>query len=196
MTITKRVAGHAGVAALALVMLGCADNGAEDVEARTLTVQIHSTEDLSQSIGSVTFMEDSPSGLVAMFDIKANDVLPPGLRAIHIHQNPNCDPAPTSEGGEPVPGGGAGGHFNPLNVGHGEDHGPHVGDSDAYNYTFNADGSFSGTVSFPQASFSGETSVLKDGGTSLVIHSGTDDMRSDPAGNAGPRAACGIISEG
>src|SRR5690625_3156961 len=109
MTITKRVAGHAGVAALALVMLGCADNGAEDVEARTLTVQIHSTEDLSQSIGSVTFMEDSPSGLVAMFDIKANDVLPPGLRAIHIHQNPNCDPAPTSEGGEPVPGGGAGG---------------------------------------------------------------------------------------
>lgn len=195
MTITQRVAGPIGMAALALVMLGCTDNGTEDVEPKTLTVQIHSTEDLSQSLGTVTFMEDSPSGLVALFDIKANDVLPPGSRAIHIHQNPSCAPAPTEEGGEPIAGGGAGGHFNPLNVGHGEEHGPHVGDSDAYNYIFNDDGSFSGTVRFAQASFTGETSVLRGGGTSLVIHSGTDDMRSDPAGNAGPRAACGVISE-
>src|SRR5690625_6732097 len=114
MTITQRVRGHVGIAALALVMLGCADNGAEDVEPRTLTVQIHSTEDLSQSIGSVTFMEDSPSGLVAMFDIKANDVLPPGLRAIHIHQNTNCDPAPTSEGAETIHCGRAGDHLTKL----------------------------------------------------------------------------------
>ena len=195
MTITQRMAGPVGIAALALGMLGCADNGTADVEPKTLTVQIHSTEDLSQSLGTVTFIDDSPSGLVAHFEINANDVLPPGSRAIHIHQNPSCDPAPTTEGGEPVPGGGAGGHFNPLDVGHGEEHGPHVGDSDAYNYTFNADGSFSGTVRFTQASLSGETSVLRDGGTSLVIHSGTDDMRSNPAGNAGPRAACGVISE-
>lgn len=195
MRITQRVAVQVGVAALALSMMACGSKDTENEKPKTLTVQIHSTEDLSQPLGSVTFMEDSPSGLVARFDIKANDVLPPGSRAIHIHQNPNCDPAPTEEGGEPVPGGGAGGHFNPLHVGHGEQHGPHVGDSDAYNYTFNADGSFSGTVRFSQASFTGETSVLRDGGTSLIIHSGTDDMRSDPAGNAGPRAACGIIAE-
>lgn len=195
MTITKRVAVPVGIAALSLGMLGCADNGTDDVEPKTLSVQIHNTEDLTESLGSVTLMEDSPSGLVALFDIQANDVLRPGPRAIHIHQNPSCDPAPTTEGGEPVPGGGAGGHFNPLDVGHGEEHGPHVGDSDAYNYTFNVDGSFSGTVRFSQASLSGETSVLRNGGTSLVIHSGTDDMRSNPAGNAGPRAACGVISD-
>lgn len=196
MTIIQRVTGPAGIAALALVMLGCTGSGTDNVEPKTLTVQVHSTADLAQSIGSVTFTEDNPDGLLARFDIQANDVLPPGSRAIHIHQNANCDAAPTTDGGEPVLGGGAGGHFNPLDVGHGEQHGPHVGDSDAYNYTFNADGSFSGTVRFSQASFSGETSVLSNGGTSLVIHSGTDDMRSNPAGNAGPRAACAVISEG
>ncbi len=30
----------------------------------------------------------------------------------------------------------------------------------------------------------------------VVIHSGQDDYRSDPAGNAGERIACGVIGEG
>src|SRR5690625_7916863 len=104
MTITQRVRGHVGIAALALVMLGCADNGAEDVEPRTLTVQIHSTEDLSQSIGSVTFMEDSPSGIIAMFYIKANDVHPPGNRERLIILKPNCDPRPHTVSNVTTPG--------------------------------------------------------------------------------------------
>jgi superoxide dismutase, Cu-Zn family len=195
MTTKERLACHIGVAALALSAFGCAENGAEDMEPRTLSVEVRNAKDLTQTLGTVTFMEDTPIGLVAVFDIEANDVIPPGLRAIHIHENPSCAVAPTEEGGNPVPAGAAGGHFNPLHVGHGEDDGPHVGDSDAYNYEFNSDGSFSGTVRFSQASFSGETSVFLGGGTSIVIHSGTDDMRSNPAGDAGPRAACGVISQ-
>ena len=30
-------------------------------------------------------------------------------------------------------------------------------------------------------------------GSAIVIHSGIDDYRSDPAGNSGPRIACGVI---
>jgi superoxide dismutase, Cu-Zn family len=37
-------------------------------------------------------------------------------------------------------------------------------------------------------------SVLANGGTALVIHAKADDMTSDPAGNAGDRIACGVIS--
>jgi Cu-Zn family superoxide dismutase len=29
-----------------------------------------------------------------------------------------------------------------------------------------------------------------------VIHAGKDDYKSDPAGNAGDRIACGVIGEG
>ena len=37
-------------------------------------------------------------------------------------------------------------------------------------------------------------SLFHDGGTSLVIHAGKDDYVSDPAGNAGDRIACGVIT--
>ena len=38
-------------------------------------------------------------------------------------------------------------------------------------------------------------SLLRDIGTSLIIHSGPDDNISQPAGNAGARIACGVIKE-
>jgi superoxide dismutase, Cu-Zn family len=37
--------------------------------------------------------------------------------------------------------------------------------------------------------------VFSDGGTALVIHAQADDMKTNPAGNAGPRIACGVISK-
>ena len=30
-------------------------------------------------------------------------------------------------------------------------------------------------------------------GTAIVIHTGVDDYKTDPAGNAGSRIACGLI---
>jgi superoxide dismutase, Cu-Zn family len=36
-------------------------------------------------------------------------------------------------------------------------------------------------------------SIFSNGGTALVIHANADDMKSDPAGNAGARIACGTI---
>ena len=35
--------------------------------------------------------------------------------------------------------------------------------------------------------------LLDADGAALVIHEGADDDRSDPAGNAGKRLACGVI---
>jgi Cu-Zn family superoxide dismutase len=37
-------------------------------------------------------------------------------------------------------------------------------------------------------------SVYTNGGTALVIHAQADDMKTDPAGNAGDRIACGTIT--
>jgi Cu-Zn family superoxide dismutase len=38
-------------------------------------------------------------------------------------------------------------------------------------------------------------SVFSNGGTALMIHAKADDMKTDPAGNAGDRIACGTITQ-
>jgi Cu-Zn family superoxide dismutase len=37
--------------------------------------------------------------------------------------------------------------------------------------------------------------VFANGGSALVIHEKADDLKTDPAGNAGARIACGVISK-
>lgn len=41
----------------------------------------------------------------------------------------------------------------------------------------------------------GPGSLLGPDGTALVIHADPDDERSDPAGNAGARIACGVVEK-
>jgi len=38
-------------------------------------------------------------------------------------------------------------------------------------------------------------SLFSNGGTALMIHAKPDDMKTDPAGNAGDRIACGVIKK-
>ena len=38
-------------------------------------------------------------------------------------------------------------------------------------------------------------SLFQEGGTAIVIHANKDDYLTDPAGNAGDRIACGVITE-
>jgi len=33
-------------------------------------------------------------------------------------------------------------------------------------------------------------------GRAVIVHANADDLRTQPAGNAGPRLACGLISKG
>ena len=40
----------------------------------------------------------------------------------------------------------------------------------------------------------GMMSLLRPGGTSLVVHEKEDDGMTDPSGNSGARIACGVIT--
>jgi Cu-Zn family superoxide dismutase len=157
-----------------ILTVGVAAQAPVKVEMKNGQGQSIGTASLTQSMGMVHIQ----------LDLKG---LPAGQHALHVHQTAKCEgPAFTS----------AGGHFNPAGKKHGMQNpeGPHAGDMD--NFTVAADGTAKGTVMAKGITLGSEAnSVFANGGTALVIHAGPDDMKTDPAGAAGDRIACGVITK-
>ena len=110
----------------------------------------------------------------------------PGLHGFHVHAVGKCE-GPDFKS--------AGGHFNPAAKEHGLENpkGSHAGDMP--NLSVGSDGSGKGEFLARGASLdAGPGSLFPDGGTSVVLHAAPDDMKSDPAGNAGARIACGVVA--
>ena len=136
------------------------------------TVELKNAQ--GQSVGSARLSAAKEGGVSVALDLKN---LTPG-HAIHFHQMPVCEgPAFAS----------AGPHFNPEGKKHGlqNPEGPHAGDIN--NFTVLKDGTAKGTVIAPQMKMGVDAA--------LVVHAGVDDLKTDPAGNAGDRVACGVVGK-
>ena len=110
--------------------------------------------------------------------------VPAGERAFHIHAVGKCEP-PKFES--------AGPHFNPEEHQHGmmNPKGPHAGDMP--NLHVPESGAVQIEVLNSTVALT-EASLLDTDGSAIVIHASADDYKTDPAGNAGDRIACGVIT--
>jgi superoxide dismutase, Cu-Zn family len=134
-----------------------------------------------KEVGSAT-LTSTPSGTLLNLTLTAT---PPGVHALHIHAVGKCDPPDFKS---------AGPHFNPDQTKHGmmNAEGPHAGDLP--NLHVPADGKLEVEFLDPGVSLSQEAALLDADGSAIVIHAGADDYKTDPAGNAGDRIACGVIT--
>jgi superoxide dismutase, Cu-Zn family len=107
----------------------------------------------------------------------------PGRKGFHIHEKGDCS-APDAMS--------AAGHYNPDKAKHGAPGMGHAGDLG--NITFDAKGNahIDQTVSGVSLSRTTPNGII---GRALIVHMQEDDLKTDPTGNAGGRAACGVIRE-
>ena len=100
----------------------------------------------------------------------------------HVHEKGDCSaPDATS----------AGGHFNPDGKAHGMpgSGAHHSGDMPNIKSDANGNAVYSAKIS-GLAVDTGKNGIV---GKAVVIHRDPDDYKSQPAGNSGPRIACGLI---
>lgn len=126
-----------------------------------------------QLSGCVQFYQENGCVLI-MAKISGLPESETGFFGFHIHQGDSCSGTDFS---------GTGSHYNPTDQPHPE----HAGDlPPLLAYRGNA------YLSIKTDRFSVRDII----GRTVVIHSDPDDLRSQPAGNAGKKIACGVIRKG
>jgi superoxide dismutase, Cu-Zn family len=191
------------VHAVAIGLLLCAAHGCGGGASPELAVQGQSEtgdETLTRIEAPVIDSGGNVIGSVMVQQLKEDGVrvellvegLEPGLRAVHFHEHPRCDPPDFDS---------AGGHYDPTDAQHGmprpgsntgtRDH--HAGDM--FNQRVDERGTMDRTlINWSVNLDRGSNRLLADGGSSLVIHERADDYETQPAGDAGARVACAVIS--
>lgn len=152
-------------------------------QANAQTAKAELINSKGEKIGTATFTQEA-EGVKISLEVSH---LPPGTHGFHIHAVGKCEPPDFKS---------AGAHFNPTGKKHGlqNPEGPHAGDLP--NLTVGPDGTAKVEVVAKQVTLGeGKNSLLQPDGTALVIHANPDDEKTDPAGNAGDRIACGVISK-
>jgi len=134
----------------------------------------------SKVSGTVTFTEKDGKVEVAV-DLKG---LKPGEHGFHIHEKGDCSSPDAKSAGD---------HFNPDKKDHGAPDAPVHHAGDLGNLTVDKDGNVKTTTTVDFLTLGdGPNSAI---GKAVIVHEKQDDLKSQPAGNAGARVACGVVEK-
>lgn len=136
----------------------------------------------NKEIGFV-ILKQGTEGVLIRIQVKG---LTPGKHGMHFHRVGDCSDHKHFKK--------AGAHVDPHGKPHGflNPNGPHEGNLP--NLIVHADGTadvelYSQMVSLKD----GESALLDEDGSTLIIHTNTDDHTSQPIGGAGARVACAVV---
>jgi superoxide dismutase, Cu-Zn family len=139
---------------------------------------------LAPEINGIVIFTEVPGGTEVFVEVRGlpqyqpaqGDKDPIGPHGFHLHENGSCD-----IGNPESPFQAAGGHWNPTK----QPHGNHAGDFPVL---------FSNNGYARMTFFTDKFSVQQAIGKAVIIHQSPDDYRTQPAGDAGMRLACGVIA--
>ncbi len=160
------------------IFMGCKSINSSQPENK-LVVNLES-KSKSSVTGTATFIEKNGT---VNFEAKI-DGLSPGVHAIHIHEKADCASTDGSS---------AGGHWNPTFKKHGKWNEAEYHKGDIGNFTADENGKGTITLTTDQWCIGCADETKNILGKGLIVHAGTDDFTSQPAGNAGARQACSAL---
>lgn len=133
--------------------------------------------------GQVRFQTEDNGQVKMMLDLtvaqKTNSTV-----AVHIHEHGDCGDM----------GNNAHGHWNPTNENHGKWGERNFHSGDIGNVELDASGKGTLELTTDRWTIGGDSTknILN---RAIIVHSGVDDYKTQPTGNAGSRIGCGIINQ-
>jgi Cu-Zn family superoxide dismutase len=125
-----------------------------------------------------------PSGSQMLVTAEVRGLKPNSEHGFHVHEKGDCS-APDAMS--------AGGHFNPGGK-------PHAHHAQAERHAGDMPNLKADAAGVAKFSFSSDGLSATSGaansvvGRAVVVHRDPDDYKSQPAGNSGPRIACGVVA--
>ena len=187
-TIPPRAIVHAGLlngGAMKLQRIGIAIGGVLGVCALAWAQQMGATATLkptagNTATGTVTFTQTGDK-----LSMTANVTgLSPGSHGFHIHEKGDCSGADGMS---------AGGHFNPTGKPHGDPTTPDHHAGDMPQLVADAGGKATLTADLSPMTIGASANDII--GKAAIVHKDADDFKTQPTGNSGARAACGVIAK-
>jgi len=161
------------VIAFALVFAACAHG-----KGPMATARLDSTSG-STAKGTVHFQNAGEDGVEVVADLTG---VPPGVHGFHVHEKGDCGNNAAN----------AGAHFNPFGSVHGAPDAVSHHAGDFGNVTADDKGEVHARFTTHSISINSDSNGVV--GHAVVLHGNPDDLVSQPAGNAGPRIACGVVT--
>jgi Cu-Zn family superoxide dismutase len=160
-----------------VVAISCGDKKVE----HQVAIAVLSATDGAAKIGEVKFYDIGNEKMRMDMELTMPERAGSTV-AVHFHEHGDC-----GNMGE-----NAHGHWNPTRENHGQWEGAHYHSGDIGNIQLDSKGH--GKVSRTTLRWTtiegDERNII---GKGIIVHGGTDDYKTQPTGNSGPRIGCGVI---